>query len=163
MTQISDQLLFTILKAGQYLGHSQWITVTQNMIDQFGAVTLDPDPMHVDPVWARTHGPFEHTIAFGFLTVSLLTHLIHSTLHTRSGRGPSSEGYYMNYGFDRLRLVAPVPVESRVRGQFKVLEVRQDASERVIVKFGCEIEIEGNSQPALVADWLTIWIPPGTS
>lgn len=161
MTEIlaPSQRLFAGLQVGQDLGVSAWVPVDQQMIDRFGAATLDPDPMHVDPLWARQQGPFGHTIAFGFLTMSLLTHLLHSALNTDSARDPSNEGYYLNYGFDRLRLIATVPVGSRIRGRFKVLDVR-DSDGRIIVKFGVEVEIEGGNQPALVGEWLGIWIPP---
>jgi len=158
--QSPGQVLFHTLPPGTAIGHSEWIRVTQAMIDQFGAATLDPDPMHVDPDWARTQGPFPHTIAFGFLTVSLLTRLIHSATHTGSVHDPGRTGYYLNYGFDRLRLVAPVPVDSRIRGHFRVLETRRDEAGRQVTKFGCEIEIENGTRPALIAEWLSIWVPP---
>jgi len=159
-SQLSGPERLHQLQPGSLIGHSEWILVTQSMIDQFAAATLDPDPMHVDPEWARTRGPFPHTIAFGFLTMSLLTRLIHSAMHSDSVRDPARTGYYLNYGFDRLRLVAPVPVGSRIRGHFRVLEIRQDESDRQVTKFGCEIEIEAGARPALIAEWLSIWVPP---
>lgn len=94
--------------------------------------------MHVDPDWAATR-PFGQTIAFGFLTMSLLSHLLNQATGIDSSRHNSSAGYYLNYGFDRLRLVTPVPVGSRIRGRFKVADVRQDAKTRTIVKFLAEV------------------------
>lgn len=145
--------------AGQDLGASEWILVDQDMISTFGAVTLDPDPMHVDPDWAKANGPYGGTIAFGFLTVSLLTKLLHGVMGTQSDRDHGVGGHFLNYGMDYMRLISPVKVGARVRGAFKVKEVRTDEKNRTIVKFGCEIQIEGQERPALVADWLSIWVP----
>jgi acyl dehydratase len=147
---------------GADLGRSKWLTVTQGMISGFGEVTLDRDPMHVDPAWAAD-GPFGSTIAFGFLTMSLLTHLLHDALGTDPARHDHSKGYYLNYGFDRVRLVSPVRAGARVRGAFSVMEVKTDAKQRTIVSFASTIEIEGSDRPALSATWLTVWVPPDTA
>jgi acyl dehydratase len=147
---------------GEALGTSKWITVDQPMIDAFGAATLDPDPMHVDPAWAREQGPFGGTIAFGFLTMSLLTHLMHDALGTVPGRDVLTNGYYLNYGFDRLRLVSPIRVGKRVRGVFGLAQRAVDERGRTVATFDCRIEIEGEDRPALVAQWLTVWVPPAT-
>ncbi len=143
-------------------GVSPWILVTQQAIDQFGVATLDPDPMHVDPAWARLHSPFGGAIAFGFLTMSLLTHMAHAALGSQSGLDPSTSGVYLNYGFDRLRLVTPVPAGSRIRGHFREIKRERDAKGRWRVTLDCRVEIERESRPALVASWLSVWLPPGT-
>lgn len=159
---LGDAEQFQRFVPGEEIGHSPWVAITQPMIDQFGAVTLDPDPMHVDPAWANAHGPYDGTIAFGFLTVSMLTHLLRAAMDWPAERSHTSRGYYLNYGFDRLRLVSPVRVDGRVRGHFKVLEVRPaDERGRVVVKIAATIEIDGAERPAAVAEWLTIWVPPG--
>lgn len=150
-----------LLAPGEQLGPSRWVTITQEMISSFGAATLDMDPMHVDPAWAA-RGPFGQTIAFGFLSMSLLTNLLHQAMGTSSERYDPALGYYLNYGMDRVRLIAPVPVGSRVRGVFKVAEVRPDAHERRIVKIIATIEREGEERPAVYAEWLTCWVPPET-
>ena len=80
------------LQPGDIAGTSKWVTVDQAMINGFGTITLDPDPMHVDPIWARENGPFGGSIAFGFLTVSLLTHLLHDALGSSPDRDPASGG-----------------------------------------------------------------------
>jgi acyl dehydratase len=151
---------FAALQPGADLGASPWVTVTQSMIDGFGSVTLDPDPMHIDPEWARANGPYDGTIAFGFLTISLLTHLLHSTLGTGHDRDAGHSGHYLNYGFDRLRFVAPVRAGRRIRGRFKVLDCRRDERQRLMTTFDCTVEIEGEERPALSAQWLTVWVPP---
>lgn len=159
MNDFVNQQTFENFAPGVIIGPSEWLTVTQDMIDSFGAATLDNDPMHVDPEWAAA-GPFGQTIAFGFLTVSLLTHMMHRALGTDAGRYDPKKGYYMNYGFDRLRLVSPVPNGSRVRADFRVAELRPDSGSRSIVKFDVLVEIEGAERPAMVAEWLTVWVPP---
>jgi acyl dehydratase len=129
------------------------------MIDEFGRVTLDPDPMHVDPVWSAKFSPFGRPVAFGFLTMSLLTHLAHDALGTNSRR-PPGDAVFLNYGFDRLRLVAPVPSGARIRGHFEERTRVQDDKGRWRVGFDCRIEIEGQEKPALVARWLSVLMPP---
>lgn len=145
---------------GSEIGLSDWICVTQEMIDQFSAATLDPDPMHVDPRWAVDHGPFDGTIAFGFLTIGLLTRMFHAAIGEGWGADPAKVGYNLNYGFDRVRLVAPVPVGCRVRGHFAAAGERWDKKGRRILSVDCEVEIENAPRPALVARWLTVWVPP---
>ncbi len=151
---------FESMQPGTVVGTSGWLTVDQPLIDRFGAATLDPDPMHIDPEWAKANGPFGGTIAFGFLTVSLLTHLLHDAMGTSPDRDAHRHGYYLNYGFDRMRLVAPVRVGSRVRGVFKLAKRIRDERDRLVSTFDCVIEIEGEDRPALIAQWLTVWVPP---
>ena len=148
----------TALEEGQDLGTSTWVQVTQEMINKFGAATLDLDPMHVDPSWARRESPYGDTIAFGFLTMSLLTHLMHTVFQRLSMQTSVRSGYFLNYGFDRVRLITPVKANQRIRGQFRVLKVRRVHEDRPIFTFGCEVEVEGGDRPALVAEWLATWI-----
>jgi len=157
-SKVEDKL--TQLQPGSEIGLSPWVTVSQAMISGFGAVTLDPDPMHVDPEWAAKNSAFGGTIAFGFLTISLLTHLLHATLGTDPHRDPKESGYYLNYGFDRLRLVSPVRTGKRIRGRFVLLDRKRDERQRLISTFQCTVEIEGEERPALFAHWLTVWVPP---
>lgn len=148
------------LEPGKEIGVSEWVMVDQNMISVFGSNTLDPDPMHVDPAWAKQNGPYGGTIAFGFLTVSLLTHMLHGAMGADPTTETGENGHFLNYGFDYLRLISPVKAGARVRGRFKVIEQRVDGKGRTIVKFGAEVEIENEPRPALVAEWLSIWMPP---
>lgn len=163
MTPPTTDALFSSLHSGQDLGASGWLVVDQHTIDQFGAATHDDDPMHVDPDWAREHGPFGHTVAYGFLTLSLLTHLLYEVLNTNAQIAGTGAGHYLNYGFDRVRFVSPVPVNSRVRGHFRVMQLRHDDVGRTIVRFLAQVEIAGVERPALVAEWLTVWVPPAAA
>jgi len=160
MTNATARRTVESLQPGDDLGTSPWIAVTQEMIDGFGAITSDLDPIHVDPVWAQKNGPFGGTIAFGFLTVSLLTHLLHGAVGNAPDGDPQASGYYLNYGFDRLRLVSPVRAGKAVRGHFRLTDRTRDARQRLMMTFHCTVEIEGEERPALVADWLTVWVPP---
>lgn len=138
---------------------SDWVEVTQTMIDDFGRATLDSDPFHNDPEWAKDNTPYRGTIAFGFLTVSLLTHLAANAIEGAGGNFKPAGGYFLNYGFDRMRLVAPVPTGSRVRGRFVKGPEHTDEAGRVRRSMDAVIEIEGSERPALVATWLSVWVP----
>jgi acyl dehydratase len=147
---------------GREFSSPAWVQVTQELIDGFGKYTLDPDPFHIDPAWAKDHSPFGGTIAFGFFTVSILTHLLHIAQGTGArdvAADPVTHGHYLNYGFNRLRLVSPVHIGKRIRGVFKVNELIVDEKGRNIMTFDVTVEIEREDRPALVADWLAVWIP----
>jgi acyl dehydratase len=136
---------------GKDIGTSRWIEVTQKRITEFGHITDDPDKMHVDPEYAAEHSPFGKTFAFGFLTVSLLTRMVNDVVAR-----PSDEVSTLNYGFDRLRLLSPVLVDSRIRGHLvlKALSLRSPNQFRAV--YTVTVEIEGGVKPALVADWLSV-------
>jgi acyl dehydratase len=155
-----DRATPDVAKPGDFLGQSDWVRVTQDMINRFGAVTLDPDPMHDDPEWAAAHSPFGGPIAYGFLTLSLLTHLLYGAIGRREASAPRIDGAFLNYGLDGVRLIEPIRAEARVRGTFTLKAVRTDAKERRIATIACTLEIERASRPALVGDWITIWLPP---
>lgn len=146
---------------GARLGVSGWIEITQDMVRHFSIATLDDDPMHTDPRWAAEQGPFPGTVVYGFQTMALLTHMFHSATASEPAREPDTEGYFLNLGFDRMRLVAPVPVGSRVRGHFHLADRSIDDAGRTRMGIEVEVEIEGGERPALVGLWRTVWVPPG--
>jgi acyl dehydratase len=137
-------------RVGQEIGVSAWKTIDQSMVDAFARLTGDEHFIHVDPARAARVLPSGGTIAHGFLTLSLLSNMGYQVCPTIEGvRFP------LNYGFNRLRFVAPVPVGSRVRGRFVLKSVDViDASQRQIV-YDVSVEIDGAPKPALVAEWLT--------
>ena len=148
-------------QVGQEMGVSNWVTVTQDMIDMFSKATLDPDPMHTDPEWCDENSPFKVPVAFGFMTISLLMHLLHDVVGFQSQSANGREDmarYGLNYGFDRLRLMSPVPVNSRVRGHFKMIGLTERRPGEYLQKISATIEIEGKDKPALVAEWLSVVI-----
>lgn len=134
---------------GLSLGVSRWFDITQSDIDMFGEVTHDRDAMHMDPAWAAEHSPYGTTIAYGFQTLSMLTAMLNDMVP----RG-TREAYKINYGFDRIRLMAPVPAGSRIRGTAVLRAVRLRDADSHVVTAEITVEIEGAERPALVADWL---------
>ena len=136
---------------GSEVGLSRWIPLTQDLITRFGVNTHDPDPAHIDPQWAAQHSPYGETIAFGFLTMSLLTCMINEVVAR-----PADEVSTLNYGFDRLRLLAPVRVGRSIRGRFVLKDLAMRSSTQYRTLYGVTIEIQGEPKPAMVADWLIV-------
>jgi acyl dehydratase len=142
--------------AGQDEGAGQWFEVTQDLINQFADVTKDHQFIHVDPEAAKAT-PFGTTIAHGFLTLSMLTHLVGSIPRTNT---EFFKGVVMgvNYGFDKVRFVSPVKVGSKIRATSTVGEATLKDPNTVQMKRNVTIEIEGESRPACVAEWLTLFV-----
>jgi acyl dehydratase len=129
---------------GQEIGISDWINVTQDMIDRFADVTGDHQWIHVDPERAKRETPFGSTIAHGFLTVSLLPQLSQQALSVKG-----DFKMRINYGFNRLRFVSPVRSGSRIRARFTAQNVTENE-----VTWLVTVEVEGQDKPAVVAEWL---------
>ncbi len=129
---------------------SDWIEIDQQRIDTFADCTEDHQFIHVDEEAAK-QTPFGGTIAHGFLTLSLLSRMV-------EGNGVAPENMLMglNYGFDRVRFLAPVPSGKRVRGHSEVSDVDRKDENRFLIKQKITVEIEGEETPALVAEWLTM-------
>ena len=134
-------------RVGQEVGVSPWVEITQERIDTFASAIEDFQWIHVDPVRAK-NSPFGGTIAHGFLTLSLLSHLSEATF-TFSDRKMG-----INYGLNRVRFTSPVPVGSRVRARFTLQKFEPIEGNGVQVTWTTTIEIEGSPKPALVAEWL---------
>lgn len=139
---------------GSELPPSEWITVDQSMIDQFADVTGDHNFIHVDLEKAAAT-PFGGTIAHGFLTLSLLPQLIDGTALEVKGTTVA-----INYGFERLRFVAPVKSGKRVRACCRFDQHKAMGNGWHQIQLHVVIEIEGESKPAIVADWLTRQMVP---
>ena len=144
-------------KIGDTLGASDWMRIDQAQIDAFGALTEDLEPLHNDPTWCMTNSPYRKPIAYGFLTLSLLTKFIHEATADAMRGHTSTKSYPLNYGFDRVRFVAPVVVGNRIRAHFTLGE-RKQRSDGDLLRIEVKVEIEGQDRPALVADWLTMWV-----
>ncbi|MEH6591143.1 MAG: MaoC family dehydratase [Halioglobus sp.] len=129
---------------------SEWLEVTQDRVNTFADCTDDHQFIHVDPE-AAANTPFGGTIAHGFLTLSLL-----SKFSEGSGIIPENTVMGLNYGFDKVRFLAPVKVGKRVRANAEVLDVTEKAGGRFLIKQGISVEIEGEETPALVAEWLSM-------
>jgi len=130
---------------------SEWIEVTQAMIDQFADATGDHQFIHVDPERAKLT-PFGTTIAHGFLTLSLLPQL-----SAKNPGMPRLDGVKMgvNYGGNKVRFLAPVPSGSRVRGRSKITEFEEKRPGQFQFTTETTVEIEGKDKPAMIAEWIT--------
>jgi acyl dehydratase len=137
---------------GQDLGASDWLEITQERIDLFADATGDHQWIHVDPDRAAA-GPFGRTIAHGYLTLSLVNLFLPQILEVRG----ISMG--VNYGSDKLRFPAPVPVGSRVRGRGELLEVEETKDGGVQAKIRVTVEIEGSTRPGCVVETISRYYP----
>ena len=158
MSNSTYSLLEQRKKIGNIIGPSKSVQITQKMIDQFAEATLDMDPMHIDPKWCKEQGPYPTTISFGFLTMSLMTSLAHNLLkYDRDGR-IATGGFPLNYGFNKMRLISPVPVDSKISMTLKLIDVTQRKSGQLMLTMEVIISIDGQETPALVGEWLSIWV-----
>ncbi len=133
---------------GEEVGVSKWFDVTQARIDSFADCTEDHQFIHVDPKAARAT-PFGGTIAHGFLTLSLASAMSYDAVAPLDGVVMG-----VNYGFDKLRFLAPVPAGSRIRGRFKLLSADDKGDGRWLLKHELTVEIDGADKPALIGEWL---------
>ncbi len=138
---------------GQSLGVSDWLMVDQARIDAFADVTGDHQWIHVDPARAARESPGGTTIAHGLLTLSLLP-----AMRSELGLVPEGVARAINYGYDRIRFLAPVPPASRLRTH-TVLTAAEPKADGWLVTTRNTVEIEGEEKPALVADALTLFLP----
>jgi acyl dehydratase len=134
-------------RVGEEVAVSPWVEVTQERIDTFAKAVDDPQWIHVDRSRAKS-SPFGGTIAHGFLTLSLLSHLSERTFSF------SERKMGVNYGLNRVRFTAPVPSGSRVRARFTLRKFERLADGGIQVTWNTVVEREGSDKPVLVAEWL---------
>ena len=135
-------------RVGSETGVSGWLTVDQSRIDAFAEATEDRQFIHTDPA-AAAQTPFGGTIAHGFLTLSLLSRMAAEAMLL-----PDALRMAVNYGFDRVRFLAPVASGKRVRGRFRLDSAEEKAPGQILLRHHVTVEIEGEEKPALTADWL---------
>jgi acyl dehydratase len=135
-------------RVGTEVGVSGWLTVGQERIDAFADATEDHQFIHVDPVAAEAAG-FGGTIAHGFLSLSLLSRMAADAMLI-----PEGVKMALNYGFDRIRFLAPVKSGKRVRGRFTLDSVDEKAPGQILLRHTVTVEIEDEDKPALTAVWL---------
>ncbi|GAB4467242.1 MAG: MaoC family dehydratase [Burkholderiaceae bacterium] len=148
---MNEPVVVAIDRLREYVGRelvvSDWLEVTQAHIDQFADAIDDRQWIHVDVQRAARESPYGGTIAHGFMTLSLLTRLLESALVIGGARAG------INVGFNRVRFTAPVRAGSRIRGRF-VLAALDEVDGGVQVTWGVTVEREGETKPALVAEWI---------
>jgi acyl dehydratase len=135
-------------RTGDEIGVSSWLTVDQARIEEFADATEDRQFIHVDPE-AAARTPFGGTIAHGFLTLSLLSQMAADAMLV-----PDGVKMAVNYGFDRVRFLAPVKSGKRVRGRFTLDSIEEKAPGQWLLRHTVSVEIEGEDKPALTAVWL---------
>ena len=136
---------------GEHFGYSDWLAVTQDRVDQFADATGDHQWIHVDPDRAK-QGPFGGTIAHGYLTLSLVPML------SQQIYGVDSIRMGINYGTDKVRFPAPLPVGSSVRAGAELVSVRETAQGvQAVVKM--TIEAQGIEKPVCVAETVVLLVP----
>ena len=128
---------------------SDWVTLDAARVRAFADATEDWQFIHLDAERAAAETPFGGCVAHGFLTLSMLSAMSYQLTPNLPGMTAS-----INYGFDRIRFVSPVPVGSRVRGHFTVSAV-DEAPGQLTVHWDVSMELEGSDRPALVAAWIT--------
>jgi acyl dehydratase len=145
-------------QVGAWSGTSAWFALDRARIAAFAGVTDDLQDIHLSDDAARRAG-FDGVVAHGFLTLSMLSAMARNTL-------PELRGYIagLNYGFDKVRFLEPVPAGSRVRAVFHLADVAERTPGRALCRYRTEIVAEGASKPSAVADWLVmILVEPGAT
>jgi len=144
-------------RVGTEVAVSDWLSVSQERIDEFAEATDDRQWIHVDRARAAKESPYRTTVAHGFLTLSLLPHLLLQAIEMQGVR------MGINYGLNRVRFTGPVPSGARVRAHFRLAALEDIAEGRtnpagsagVQITWEVTLEREGEAKPVLVAEWLT--------
>ncbi|HEX3468434.1 MAG TPA: MaoC family dehydratase [Candidatus Elarobacter sp.] len=134
---------------GTCVGTSEWLTITQERIDEFARLTGDHQWIHVDRERAARESPGGTTIAHGFLTLSLLSQMVGQCVRMENAQ------MSLNYGFDRVRFISPVPAGAQVRGTFFVEDMRPVDRGGAQITWRVEVELRDAPKPALAALWLS--------
>ena len=129
---------------------SDWLAVTQDMVNQYCSAVRDSDWMHIDVDRARRDSPFGGTVAPGFWTLSMLPYLMRNATGTDF---PPDTVAGINYGFDRIRFPGPVLIGSRIRVRLKLVDVTRRENGQYMIRTESTVEVENRDKPALVADW----------
>lgn len=137
---------------GKDLEPSDWLTIEQERVNQFADATSDHQFIHINPE-AAAKTPFGGTIAHGFLTLSLLSHLL-----GESGVAPKNMVMAINYGLNKVRFLEPVKVGQRVRVHQKITEVVEKRPQQWLITSAISMEIDGAEKPAFIAEMLGLFI-----
>jgi len=135
---------------GKELGASEWFQITQQQVDTFADATHDHQFIHIDQE-AAAKTPFGGTIAHGFLTLSMLSHLVKTV-----SVAPENAVMGINYGMNKVRFLNPVRVGKRVRAHSKLIDVVEKSKGQFLLTTEISVEIEGVDKPAMIAEWLTM-------
>ncbi|MET0576888.1 MAG: MaoC family dehydratase [Mesorhizobium sp.] len=152
---MADALTFEAMggMAGKELGVSGWVTVDQEMINQFAECTRDRQWIHIDVERAKRESPFKAPVAHGYLTLSLI-----AAMSYELGALPAGTAAAFNYGLDKVRFLAPVRVGSRVRLRSTLMSFDDKGGGQYLMKSNNVIEIDGEDKPALIAETLAMLV-----
>lgn len=139
---------------GSTLGVTDWVSCDQTRIQSFADCTQDQQWIHVDVERAKAESPFGGPVAHGMLTLSMLPYWIFELPAV-----PADAGVVINYGFDKVRFIAPVPSGRRVRSHIKLSRVDDKGKGRLLASMEHTVEIEGQDKPALIAEFLVMFAP----
>ncbi|HEX4740506.1 MAG TPA: MaoC/PaaZ C-terminal domain-containing protein [Caulobacteraceae bacterium] len=156
MSSTATRLTFDNLEdhVERQIALTPWMRVSQDDVTAFGHLTGDPDPMHIDPDWAQAESPYGATVLAGLHLLSLLPRLSRG-----SGLEIAGVRLAMNYGFNRVRFVAPVSVGAELRNRIQILSVdrRPDGKAALVTRNVLEVrDVEG---PAVIAEWVNLLWP----
>ena len=153
----SDDVLLNIeelkKQIGVEIGGSDWFLISQDKIDLFADVTNDHQFIHTDPEKAALT-PFGSTVAHGFLSLSMLSYFA----ETGFALDVENSKMALNYGFDKVRFISPVKVNDKIRGRATLLSVEEKNAKQLLIKQRVIVDIENGDKPALLADWLTMYV-----
>ena len=151
MNFLNEEFLKYQKKIGQKFGPTDWIEITQNKIDEFAHLTQDPQFIHIDPIKAEQHSPFGKTIAHGFLVLSFASKFaldVFPEIKKNEVR--------INYGFNKIRFLCPVEVDSNIRGNFILKNTEKKNELSIINTYEVSIEIQTKKKPAIVSEWIIL-------
>lgn len=134
---------------GKPLPYSDWLTITQQMINDFANATLDKQWVHVDVERAKKESPFKTTIAHGFMSLAMLSKMLEDLFQIDSVK------MGLNYGLNKVRFPHPVPVNSKLQMQAVIKDI-EDQHGGVKITFSCVVVIDGIDKPACVAEFLAM-------
>lgn len=145
-----------VAHVGKEFAVSDWVTIDQPRVTMFGTATEHRHWLHLDPERARREGPYGGTLAHGFLVTSLLSHFMDN-----AAMRPADSAFGLNYGFDKVRYLAPLVVgdDVRIRDRISILGADWHSGGRLMVKTANRFEQEGNPDLIAYAEWLVLWVP----
>ncbi|MGB5359119.1 MAG: MaoC family dehydratase [Eudoraea sp.] len=135
---------------GQTLPAGDWLTVTQEMINDFAKATMDFQWIHIDVEKAEKYSPFKMPVAHGFMSLALLSKLLKDVLLVKSTK------MGVNYGLNKVRFPSPVLVNSRLRLICTIQKIEEYGNKGLKIKWNCIVELEGSKKPACVAEFISL-------
>ena len=151
MNFLNEEFLKYQKKIGQEFGPTDWIQITQNKIDEFAHLTQDPQFIHIDPIKAKQNSPFGKTIAHGFLVLSFASKFALDVFPEIK-----KNEIRINYGFNKVRFLCPVEVDSNIRGNFILKNTEKKNEFSLINTYELSIKIKTKEKPAIVSEWIIL-------